>query len=442
MPDFASPTNPAVEPVVNISEDKHKLRILLGLSHSLGTEIVLDKLFAVIVAQVTEAMGAERTSLFLYDEASGMLWSKIAQGLDSQEIRIPVGDGLAGTVAKTLTTINIRNAYEDPRFNPSFDKKSGFRTRSILTMPVLNQKNQLLGVVQVLNKRTGPCFNFEDEEFLAAICTHIALSVDRAQLIDAYVRSQRLQESLSWARDIQTGILPKPFGANRPEIEVYATMVPAQDVGGDLYDYCLIDEDHLCFAIGDVSDKGVPAALFMAMARTAFNISVRSGPNSIAEVLRTVNNFLVDNNDSQMFVTMFAGILNLKSGVISYSDGGHEDPFIIRLGNTVEQFHKVSGLALGVTHNYEFSCGAMQLNPGDALVLYTDGVNEAMNKSRKMFSTERIGQTLLPHLAGSPARTLATAIVANVVEFAAGAPQSDDITVMTIRYLGPKPASV
>src|SRR5205085_11025393 len=104
--------------------------------------------------------------------------------------------------------------------------------------------------------------------------------------------------SLAWAHDIQTGILPKPFGANRSDIDVFATMKPAQDVGGDLYDYCLIDDDHFCFAIGDVSDKGVPAALFMAMARTAFNISIRSGPHSITEVLCTVNDFLVDNNDS------------------------------------------------------------------------------------------------------------------------------------------------
>lgn len=424
-----------------LSEDRHKLRILLGLSRSLGTEIVLDKLFAIIVSQVTEAMGAERSTLFLYDEAKRMLWSKVAEGVESQEIRIPLGVGIAGAVAETLCVINIRNAYEDARFNPSFDKKSGFRTRSILTMPVLNQKNGLVGVVQVLNKQSAECFDFEDEEFLSAMCAHIALAVDRAQLVESYVKSQRMQESLAWARDIQTGILPKPFGANRAEIEVYATMKTAQDVGGDLYDYCLIDQDNLCFCVGDVSDKGVPAALFMAMARTAFNISARSGPKSISDVLRTVNDFLVDNNDSQMFVTIFAGILNLKTGVVQYSDGGHEDPFLIRRGSRVEQFHKANGLAMGVMKGYEFTSSSFQLMPGDSLIVYTDGVNEAMNPERHMFTTPQIGKTLERFVTGAPAHDVATELVSKVVEFTNGAPQSDDITVLAIRYLGPNAAA-
>ena len=439
--DDSTATNSLIPTEGTVSEDRHKLRILLGLSRSLGTEIVLDKLFAVIVAQVTEAMSAERSSLFLYDEETRMLWSKVAEGVEQQEIRIPLGVGIAGAVAETLEPINIQNAYDDPRFNPSFDKKSGFRTRSILTMPVVNQKGGLVGVVQVLNKKSFSCFDVEDEEFLTAMCAHIALAVDRAQLVESYVKSQRMQESLAWARDIQTGILPKPFGANRAEIEVFATMKTAQDVGGDLYDYCLIDEDNLCFAIGDVSDKGVPAALFMAMARTAFNISARSGPKSICDVLRTVNDFLVDNNDSQMFVTMFAGILNLKTGIVQYSDGGHEDPFFIRRGSKIEQFYKENGLALGVMRGYEFACSSFQLMPGDSLILYTDGVNEAMNPQRHMFSTPRIGETLEPFVSGVPARDVATDLISKVVEFANGAPQSDDITVLAIRYLGPNPAT-
>ncbi len=421
-----------------ISEDRHKLAILLALSHSLGSEIVLDKLFTIIVAQVTDAMNAERSSLFLYDEANGLLWSKVAEGLGAQDIRIKLGEGLAGTVAQSLESINIRNAYDDPRFNPAFDLKTGFRTRSILTAPILNQNKKLVGVVQVLNKYNGTCFDDADVEFLDAICAHLALAIDRAQLVESYVRSQRIQESLAWARDIQMGILPKPFGANRPEIEVFATMKPAQDVGGDLYDYCLIDEDHLCFAIGDVSDKGVPAALFMAMARTAFNISARTGLSCISDVLGNVNDFLVDNNDAQMFVTVFAGILDLDTGVVTYSDGGHEDPFIIRSGATIEQFHKETGLALGITRDFKFPSGVIQLMPGDTLVLYTDGVNEAMNRERKMFSTERIGHTLIPFLGGAPASNVAKTIVADVVEYAAGAPQSDDITVLAIRYFGPQ----
>ena len=207
-------------------------------------------------------------------------------------------------------------------------------------------------------------------------------------------------------------------------------------MGGDLYDFFPLDENRVCFMIGDVSDKGVPAALFMAMVRTAFRISATAGGDSAASTLRTVNRFLYENNESQMFVTMFTCILDRRTGLVEYSDGGHEPPFVLRAGGAIEMLEKKSGIALGFLDDYEFPEGTIQLGPGDSLLLYTDGVNEAMNFQRDLFKTTGIQTALLPVSSRVPAETVTLNLMRELSLFVGGAPQSDDITVMVVRYCG------
>src|SRR6266545_3457286 len=234
-----------------LSDDKRKLDILFSISKSLGAQIQLDQLLKVMVAEVTAAMQAERSSLLLFDEARGELLSKVAEGMQTREIRVPLGVGIAGQCAERRQTINIPDAYQDPRFNPAVDKASGFHTRSILSMPIIDQGNKLIGVVQVLNKIGQPSFTQDDELFLQAICVHLALALERAALVEAYVRSQKLEQALQLAHEIQMGLVPKKFPAfpTHPEIDIYAMLKPALDVGGDLYDFFLLDEDRVCFVI-------------------------------------------------------------------------------------------------------------------------------------------------------------------------------------------------
>jgi phosphoserine phosphatase RsbU/P len=422
-----------------LSDTQRKLEILLGISETLGKEIHLNQIFAVVVPELSRAMDAERSSLFLYDQATGELYTKVAQGLQTAEIRVPSGAGIVGSAAKSGQSINIRDAYQDSRFNPEFDKKSGFVTKSILSTPIVSQSQRLLGVVQVLNKVNGEAFTADDEAFLRAICTHLALTIERAELVKSYVQAQTMQQSLQLAREIQMGLLPKRFPAfpDHLEVDVHAAIKPAQDVGGDLYDFFLLDQDHLCFVIGDVSDKGIPAALFMAMVRTAFKISAMANPDSIANTFRTVNRFLFESNESQMFVTLFGGILDLRTGEIQYCDGGHEPPFLLCCTRGVEMMEKVGGVALGFLPDFAFKSGSIQMEEGDYLVLYTDGVNEAMNVDSQMFETSRIQHTLEAFGNESTAEAVANSLMCNVTEFAGTAPQSDDITLLVLQYRGP-----
>jgi len=301
-----------------------QLEVLLNMSQVLGQEIQLDRMLIIMVSEVTQAMGAERTSLFLYDEAKRELYTKVAEGMQSEEIRVPLGVGVAGATAATRESINIHDAYSDPRFDPTADRHTGFMTKSILSTPIINKRGQMLGIVQVLNKLNGEAFSEDDEAFLRAITTHLALTLERAELVDVYVQSQKLQQSLRLAHDIQMGLVPKRFPAypSKPEIDIYGTLKPALDVGGDLYDFFLLDDDHLCFVVGDVSDKGVHAALFMAMTHSAFKISaIAHYPDWISLVFDSVNRYLWESNESQMFVTMLGGVLDLRNGRIQYTDG-------------------------------------------------------------------------------------------------------------------------
>ena len=265
-----------------------------------------------------------------------------------------------------------------------------------------------------------------------------ALSAIAHQLTMVLGRVRANEQLLHLAADIQMGMLPCTFPAFpwTPEIDLHATIVPAQDVGGDFYDYFALPDGRICFIIGDVSDKGIPAALFMAMVVTAFQIIALSPRTSIAETMAELNRYVCDNNRSQMFVTALAGIIDLKNGSIEYCDGGHEPPFVIRASGQVELIEKVGGVALGIMRDHLFISGSIRLEPGDTLLLYTDGVNEAMNNERKLFGTPTIGEVLSELGHAKNAQDISTLLTQRVRAFVAGAPQSDDITMLVVRYLG------
>jgi serine phosphatase RsbU (regulator of sigma subunit)/anti-sigma regulatory factor (Ser/Thr protein kinase) len=427
------------EPSVEMSDERRKLVILLRISESLGQEIKLDPLLKLIVGEVTAAMQAERSTLFLVDRSKpDELISRIAEGVLAQEIRIRVGVGIAGMTAQTRQAINIPDAYQDSRFNATFDRSSGFKTRSILSAPIVDQQSGLVGVVQVLNKKDGGCFTKEDEDFLHAICVHLGIALQRAEMVEAYLQAQIVTKSLDLAREIQMGMIPTDFALPefKNEVDIYATMIPALEVGGDLYDFFPLDKDRICFIIGDVSGKGIPAALFMATARTAFKISAIASPESTALTMGRVNQFLCESNVQQMFVTAFAGILDLRTGEIEYADAGHEPPFIRQVSGVAREVDKIGGLVLGFLPDYKFTSGTLKLNPGETFVLYTDGVTEAMNMTREQYGAKAIERAISISEEGAGSEQIIKTLLNDMHGFVGGAHQSDDITILAIKYLG------
>jgi phosphoserine phosphatase RsbU/P len=428
---------PETMPPVDIERELRNLNAILEVSRAMSSEVQLESLLHVIVQNTLAVMEADRTSLFLYDEGRNELWSKVAQELGPlQEIRFPVGVGIAGHVAQTRQGVNLTDAYRDPRFNPDFDKQTGYRTRSLLCLPLTSNKGKLIGVIQVLNKKGSGVFDEKDESLLAAFGAHAAVALDRAQLIESYVEKQRMEETLKLAHEIQMSMLPKRFPPfpHRTEFDLYAVIEPAREVGGDFYDFLLLDEDHLGFAIGDVSGKGIPAALFMSVTKTLLRVtaSKQSRPEA---VLAELNNELCRDNDTSMFVTIFYGILHLRTGALEYSSGGHNPPYVLAHNGLVEPLVKTEGMALGVLRDTTYQAKTIQLRAGDGLFLYTDGVTEAMDKADNLFSDRRLHECLTRASGLSPV-ALIRSVLEEVKWFSSGADQSDDITALAIHYLG------
>ena len=246
---------------------------------------------------------------------------------------------------------------------------------------------------------------------------------------------ERIESDLKIAHEIQMSMVPKIFPAfpERSEFDIFATLVPAKEVGGDLYDFFFLDDDHLCFTVGDVSDKGVPASLFMAVTKTLFRATARTC-NTPGEILTRLNTEICRDNESCMFVTLFCGILNIRTGQVDYSNGGHNLPYYLHRDG-VSLLENAGGGALGLVEQSPYASGRIVLAPGEALLLYTDGITEAMDLTNTLYSDQRLAEFLETHRGSAP-RQIIGDLVSDVRHFTGEAPQSDDITVLALLYSG------
>ena len=245
-----------------------------------------------------------------------------------------------------------------------------------------------------------------------------------------------VQSDLNTAGRIQQKILPQKFPPfpDRGEFSIYAEMHPAKDVGGDFYDFFFIDNDHLGFVIGDVSGKGISAAIYMAVSRTMIK-GIASQILDPAECLSKVNSMLIPESDVSTFVTVFYGVLNTRTGVMRYCNGGHNLPFYVKNSSSVVQLENTSGILLGKIEPFTFDSKQIQCEPGDRIVLYTDGVTEAINEVEDMYEDERFVQYLEKYRPDN-VDNLVRGIIVDVFKFMGKANQTDDITVLSLEYNG------
>jgi len=260
------------------------------------------------------------------------------------------------------------------------------------------------------------------------------LRLRTAALEKTIAAKERIESDLRVAREIQMDLLPTEFPPfpDRHEFDIFAIIEPAREVGGDLFDFFFVDDDHLCFLIGDVSDKGVPAALFMARTKTLIK-SVAGGRQNSAQILTAVNRELSINNDSMMFVTVFCGILEVSTGEIEYTNAGHNPPLVVRPDKVPQFIADTGDTALGIDEDLTFHAAGVTLAPGDTLFMYTDGVTEAFNDRQEEFSEARLQQALGDHHAGAVSQTALT-VLDSVKRFAGEVPQSDDIAILALKY--------
>ncbi len=244
-----------------------------------------------------------------------------------------------------------------------------------------------------------------------------------------------IRQDLQTAREIQQAILPKVFPPfpERREFDVYGEMMAAREVGGDFFDFFMIDSTRLGLVIGDVSGKGVPAAIFMAVSRTLIRATGMKGI-AAAECISYANSLLCNESVSGMFVTVFYAILNVQTGQLEYVNAGHNPPYLIS-GGELKKVPMTGGTVLGFLDDIEFRTGNLTMAPGDVLYLYTDGITEAFNAQDQQYGEERLEK----HLTSDPSATLVSLVkttIAGVNDFSSGVPQSDDITLLAVQYKG------
>ena len=248
---------------------------------------------------------------------------------------------------------------------------------------------------------------------------------------------ESIKNDLAIAGEIQQTILPRsfpPFPELTEVVDIYASMTPAKDVGGDFYDFFQIDDERIGLVIADVSGKGVPASLFMAVSRTLLRATALRGVSS-AECLTYANKLLCKESLDSMFVTVFYGIYHYKTGMMDYTNAGHNPPYLLRGGRTVECLPVASNFVVGVFDDIEFESNTLTFGIGDTLLLYTDGVTEAFNDKREQFSESNLQDILASMHESSSAKEVATSVLQSVKIFSGDYPQSDDITLLSLQRI-------
>lgn len=311
--------------------------------------------------------------------------------------------------------------------------------RRRIVKPIRQLNDASLNMVEHLADGTSPeiLVKKDDEikdlaDSFSKMYHEIGAYIEKLETVTA--EKERIGAELDVAAKIQTSMLPcifPPF-PNRDEFDIYATMNPAKEVGGDFYDFFMVDENHLAFVVADVSGKGVPAALFMVIGKTL--IKDHTGlHDDLGEVFTEVNNILCASNSEEMFITAFEGVLNLKTGELRYVNAGHEMPFICRKNGVYEPFKIKAGFVLAGMEGIRYRSGCVQLEPGDKIFEYSDGVPEAMNSEKEQYGMDRLEKVLAQNSNKTPGELL-PAIKAELDAFVGGAEQFDDITMLCVQF--------
>jgi serine phosphatase RsbU (regulator of sigma subunit) len=423
-----------------VFDDSARLRLLHQLGCAFAARTELEDLCRLVISKCGEVLQAEGVGILLQDPGAQELFFPYVANEDPvaaerlRGLRFPADRGIAGEVLRCGRPIRVDDVRSDRRFYSGIDEQSGARTRNLIATPLRTEQG-VIGVLQAVNRRGPNGFSDDDLAFLEALSGSVAIAIDNARAMEERAALRALRREIEIASEIQQSILPRRFPAfpDRLDFDLHAAMLPAHDVGGDFYDFFLIDSTHLGVVIADVSGKGMPAAIFMAVSRTLLKATALSGI-APAACLQQVNRLLHAENDSEMFVSLFYGILDLHGGRVTYSNGGHNPPLLRSAASGVRRLAAGQGCVLGVFEEAAYEGMTCAIVPGDTLLLYTDGVTEAMNPSGELYGEERL-YSVARNDHGSP-RALIDALIADVRRHGATATQSDDITLLAVTYRG------
>jgi sigma-B regulation protein RsbU (phosphoserine phosphatase) len=406
-----------------------RLSTLIEVNALISSSLNLDQILENVMLISKKVMNADASSLMLIDEKTNELVYEVALGKVGeklkQEFRLKMGQGIAGTVAQEGKPLLLEDAYTHPKFYRAHDDATGYRTKSMITVP-LKVGDRITGVAQVINRLDNNPFDSDDLDLFIALCSLAAIAIENAKMHKSLMEKQRFVRDMEFARTVQESFLPQ----KAPEISSYkfsAHYTPAQEVGGDFYDFIYFDRERTGVVIGDVSGKGVPAALYMAKLGSDLR-TLAFTEKDPASTLGKLNSLLAERSRRGMFATLL--YLELESGNrrLTISNAGHLPPLIKKSDNTIIKLATAGGSPLGILPGMAFGQETATLEPGDTVVMYTDGIIEAMNAKEELYGYERF-EALVRKSASDP-DSLKSAIIDDVNRFTGLSPQHDDMTLV------------
>jgi len=409
-----------------------RLALLYRLSHTFNASLDLDEVLNRVMDEVIAAMRAERGFVMLR-QAEGRLNFRVARGMDQETIDDPqfqISRSVVERVAREGQPILTSDAQADARFSMR-ESVMALGLRSILCVP-LRIKDQVSGVVYVDNRLKAGIFTQDDLELLTAIASSAAIAIENARLYQVAVEKGRLERELQVAHEVQAGLLPRET-PQVPGWEFAARWQPVREVAGDYYDFIPLDKGQLGLVIADVSDKGMPAALFMALTRSIVRASVVRAP-SPADGIAHANRLICADATGGMFVTLFYALLDPATGEFTYVNAGHNPPLLYRADQDGLIPLTRTGMVLGVVEEAPFEQHTLRLSPGDLLLLYTDGVTDAIDAHERYFGMERLQRLILDHR-HAPTGDVMAALERAIGEFTGSAAPFDDMAMVVTKWM-------
>ncbi|MBN2415588.1 SpoIIE family protein phosphatase [bacterium] len=415
--------------VAQLQSFNERLRFLHTISQEISSKKPLPRLLSEIMESSKLLMGAEASSLLLYDREDSRLFFSVATGDMGELVKqftIDMGQGIAGWVAQHREPLVIEDCYEDPRFNPEFDKKSQFRTKSMICVPLI-RKNELLGVIEVINKRDGSVFGPDDLSLFETLAAHCAIAIENHHLTEKQIRAEALERELETAREIQQHLLPKQLPV-LADLDIDTMIIPARMVGGDYYNIIRINDRQTLFFVADVSGKGVPAALIVSIIVACLNshLLMACEPFDLLGLVASMNRVLIETTLPTRFVTAWFGLYSHDTGVLTSVNAGHNPPYVLRKKDSTVHILEKGGIFLG-SMDLPFEAETIQLEPSDIVLYYTDGVTEAWNTREEDYGEDRLITVLKSKRSASAGRIL-KAIKDDVQRHVGDAEPSDDLT--------------
>jgi sigma-B regulation protein RsbU (phosphoserine phosphatase) len=414
-------------PTPRLSQDA--LARILDVTRKLAQPYDLLHMLTEVVEAGESVLAADKAALWLFDPARNDLIMKVPSFKPAP--RMAAGEGLVGECLSSREIINVPNAYADARFSRAVDLATGYKTQSVLNVPLLGWEKQPVGVLQLLNKISG-VFDESDELLASTLAAQCAVAVQRMQLTEALLLKERLDEEVALAREIQMSTLPTEMPAVAG-YDLYGHFEPASHAGGDLFDLVVLD-GQLFILMGDATGHGFGPALSATQMQAMLRVAFRCGAD-LDEAYRHVNNQLAEDLPDDRFITAFMGFLNPETHEIRFHSGGQGPILHFRAADGNCVWHRPTTFPVGIMDLDD--AGASQLlkmDPGDLLVLLSDGIYEYESKQGVQFGEERVAGLVKYHHR-LPMEKLSKQILKATYEHGAGVTQQDDITLVLLRRL-------